>query len=94
MDEIENTRVFPLVLTEGFVVHEQVAEVSVAVDLVDPAGELLCRERVLLPPAIAEAERDVVGELVVLEQQAERAIVGAHDHVAVLIVRRAVEVVR
>jgi hypothetical protein len=37
-------------------------EVAVAVDVVDPLGELLGGEGPLLPAAVAEAEGDVVGE--------------------------------
>jgi hypothetical protein len=57
------------VLAEGLVVHEQVAQVAVAVDLVDPVGELLGVRGATRPPAVAEAEGDVVGEAVVLEEQ-------------------------
>ncbi len=41
VEELEDARVGPLMLAEGLVVHEQVAEIAVAVDLVDPSGELL-----------------------------------------------------
>ena len=70
-DEVEDAGLGPLVLAERLVVHEQVAEEAVAVDLVDPAGELLGRQRPLLPGAVAEAERDVVAQPVVLQQQLE-----------------------
>lgn len=47
--EVEDAGVFPLVFTEGFVVHEEVAEVSVAVDVVDPLGEFFGGERPFFP---------------------------------------------
>jgi hypothetical protein len=64
------------VLAERFVVDEDVAEEAVAVDLVDPAGEFLGRQRPLLPGAVAEAEGDVVAEAVVLQQQLQRGACG------------------
>ena len=39
--EAEDARVGPLVLAEGLVVHEEVDEEAVAVDVVDPVCELL-----------------------------------------------------
>lgn len=92
LEKLEDAGVGPLVFAEGFVVHEEVAEVAVAVDLVDPSGELLGGEGVLLPPSVAEAEGNVVGELVVLEEQPEGSVVGALDEVAVFVVGWAVDV--
>ena len=43
LDEIEDARVGPLVLAERLIVHEQVADEAIAVDLIDPAGEFLGR---------------------------------------------------
>ena len=59
----------PLVLAEGFVIHEQVADEAVAVDLVDPVGEFFGRQRPLLPGPVGESEGDVVAEPVILQQQ-------------------------
>ena len=81
--ELEDAGVGPLVLAEGFVVHEKVAEVAIAVDLVDPLGEALGGEGPLGPAAVAEAEGDVVGEAVVLQEDGEGSALaaGAADHV-------------
>ena len=70
-EEIEDSRLGPLVLPEGLVVHEQVAQEPVAVDLVDPLREFLGRERPLRPASVAEPERDVV---VVLGQGETRQV--------------------
>lgn len=48
-EEVEDAGVFPLVFAEGFVVHEEVAEVAVAVDLVDPFGEFFGGEWPFFP---------------------------------------------
>ena len=56
---------------EGFVVHEEVAEVPVAVDVVDPSGELFSGEWPFFPGFVGESEGDVVGEFVVFEEEAE-----------------------
>ncbi len=69
--EIENARVGPLVLAEGFVIHEQVADEPVAVDLADPAGEFFGGQRPLFPGAVGKPEGDVVAEPVIFEQQLE-----------------------
>src|SRR5690606_4666576 len=76
--ELEDARVGPLVLAEGLVIHEEVDKVAVAVDVVDPLGELLGREGPLAPAAVAEAEGDIVGEAVVLEQEPERLAIGGN----------------
>ena len=69
VEELEDAGLAPLVLAQRLVVHEQVAHVAVAVDLVHPARELLGGERPFLPVAVAEAERDVVAQAVVLQHQ-------------------------
>lgn len=91
--EVEDAGVFPLVFTEGFVVHEEVAEVSVAVDVVDPLGEFFGGEWPLFPSLVGEAECDVVGELVVFEEESEGAVVGSHEGLVVVAVGWAVDVV-
>ena len=58
---------------EGLVVHEEIADVAVAVDVVHPGGESFGAERPFLPVAIPESEGDVVGKLVVLQQEVDRA---------------------
>ncbi len=78
-EELEYSGVFPLVFAEGFVVHEEVAEIAVAVDLVDPACEFFGAEWPFFPCFVGESEGDVVGEFVVFEEEAEGAVVGAHD---------------
>ena len=48
-EELKDAGVCPLVFAEGFVIHEEVAEVAVAVDVVDPLGELLGGEWPFFP---------------------------------------------
>ena len=74
VEELENSCVGPLVLAEGFVIHEEIAGESVAVDLVDPLCESLGAEWPFLPCAIRKSERDVVAEAVVLQQQLHATI--------------------
>jgi hypothetical protein len=69
--ELEDAGVFPLVLAKGFVIHEEVAEVAIAVDVVDPLGEFFGREGPLGPTSIGEAEGDVIGEAVVFAEGGE-----------------------
>ena len=88
VEELEDPRVGPLVLAEGLVVHEQVAAEAVAVDLVDPARELLGGKRPFLPAPVREAEGDVVAQAVVLEEQLDRAVG------EVAFARRRVDIVR
>lgn len=93
LHEVEDPGVLPLVFTEGFVVHEEVAEVSVAVDIVDPLGEFFGGQRPLFPSLVGETEGDVVGEFVVFEQQSERAAIRSHERLIVLVIGGAVDIV-
>ena len=74
VEELEDPRVGPLVLAKGLVVHEQVAAVAVAVDLVDPTREFLGGKRPFLPSSVGEAKGNVVGQAIVLQQQLDRSI--------------------
>jgi hypothetical protein len=56
------------VLAERLIIHEQVDRLATAIHALQPARELLGRERPTLPAAVAEAERDVVRELVALQE--------------------------
>jgi len=87
--ELKDAGVFPLMLAQGFVVHEQVAEVAVAVDLIHPPGESLGGERPLRPVPIRKAEGDVVAEPVVLQKQLDAGVTEVP-----LRARRHVDVVR
>jgi len=69
--EVEDAGVLPLMLAEGLVVHEQIDNVSVTVDRVDPLAELSDAERPLAPVPVGESEGDVVAEAVVLQEQLE-----------------------
>ena len=50
--EFEDPRVRPLMLAECLVIDEEVANVSMAIDLRDPAGKFLSCERPLFPAPI------------------------------------------
>ena len=65
--KFEDAGVFPLVLTERFVIHKEIY--GVAFHLADPTSELFRRERPLAPVARREAERNVVGEAVIFQKQ-------------------------
>ncbi len=58
-------------LAQRLVVHEEIAQIAVAVDLMNPPRELLRGQRPLLPAPVREPERDVVRQPVVLQQQRE-----------------------
>ena len=66
--KLEDARVGPLVLAESFVVHEQIAAVSITVDLIHPTCKFLGRKRPFLPSTIGEAKGNVVAQAVILEQ--------------------------
>ena len=71
--EVEDAGGLPLVLTEGLVVHEEIDGLALSVEGEEPARVLLGAERIFLPRAVGEAEGDVVGKPVVLEEQAYAA---------------------
>ncbi len=70
-EELEDARVGPLVLAEGFVVHEEVHAVARGVG--NPVGVGVGVQRVAGPVFIREAEGDVVAEFVVLQEHIDRA---------------------
>jgi len=69
--KVEDSGFLPLMFAEGFVVHKEVYDEAVAVDLVYPAGELVGGQRPLTPVAVGEPESDVIAERIVFEQQFE-----------------------
>src|SRR3989344_3386152 len=58
--KLENALVFPLVLAKGFVVHEQIDNIAVAVDFVYPLRVFWSRERKFLPAFLREPECNVI----------------------------------
>ena len=52
VEEFEDSCFGPLMFAERFVIHKQVAEKSVAVDLIHPLGKFFRRERPICPVAI------------------------------------------
>ena len=69
--EVENARLGPLVLAEGLVVHEQIDGLARHVGAGEPADVFVGCQRPLAPVAVREAERDVVAELEVAQQQVQ-----------------------
>lgn len=76
IEELEDAGFFPLVLAEGFVIHEEVAEVAGVIDAIDPLGERVGVERPMGPAAIGEAEGDVIAEAIVFQQQLDGRLSG------------------
>jgi len=64
----EDSSVSPLVLSKGFVVHEEIDGITVAVDLVYPVGEFFGSEGPFGPGSLGKPKSNVVGKTVVLEQ--------------------------
>ena len=69
--EIEDSRIGPLVLAKGFVVHKQIADITIAVDLIDPMRKLLGRHRPFRPAAITKPKRDIITEAIILQQHSK-----------------------
>src|SRR5690606_24280338 len=67
--EVKNTGVFPLMLSEGFIIHEKIDGMSVSVVSVDPVGVRFSRKGIAFPSAITEPKRQIIGKRVVLQQQ-------------------------
>ena len=63
-------------LTEGLVVHEEVDDLARRLLRSEPRHVLVGRQRPLVPVLVREAERDVVRELVVAQQQTQFLVVG------------------
>ena len=57
--EIEYTCIFPLMLSQGFVIHEQVYNVTITVNCVDPLAEFICGQRPFGPVAVRETKCDI-----------------------------------
>ena len=65
--KIEYSRSLLLMLSEGLVVHKQVHNVPVGG--LEPGKVFLAGKRPILPPSVGEAERDVVAQRIVAQQQ-------------------------
>ena len=92
IEKLEDPGIRPLMLTECLVIHEEVAELTVSVDLIHPSRELLGGEWPFLPVSIGESKGDVVGQAIILQKNSNRiTIVGCCGRTtgrAVGIVRR------
>ena len=71
LHKIEDAGFLPLMLAEGLVVHKQVDDEAVAVDLVDPVREFVGGQRPLRPVAIGEPKRDIVAQRVIFQQESQ-----------------------
>ena len=69
VEEVKNSRIFPLVFSECFVVHKQIDRLAVTIETVDPFGEFIGEERVFFPASIGETKSDIVAERIVFQQQ-------------------------
>ena len=71
LDELKDAALARLQLAQRVVVHEQVDQLFLLGQLVDPVDVLVGREGIGCPLGVAETERDVVAQLAVLQQQLE-----------------------
>lgn len=70
-EKLEDARVLPLMLAEGFVIHEEINHVAGAIGIVNPVGEFLCGERPFRPVTVGEAKGNIIAERIILQQEFE-----------------------
>ena len=69
--KIEYACIFPLVLAECFIMHEQIDNLPVSVDVIYPVSEFIRGKRPLRPVTIGKSERDVVTKRVIFQKELE-----------------------
>jgi hypothetical protein len=70
-EKLEDTGVIPLVLAEGFIIHEEVDDKSAPINGINPGCEFFSADGPLAPGAVGEPEGDIIAETIVFQEELE-----------------------